>query len=193
MLSDDTNFEDELRTLLAAGRKIEAIKVYRENTGVGLKQAKDTVEALEQGKPLPSKEPVDSSFEGQIISLLGQNQKIAAIKLYREKTGVGLKEAKDAVEALEQGKPLPSREPVDSSFEGQIISLLEQGQKIGAIKLYREKTGVGLKEAKDFIDALAADRRISVPKGSGCLGILLLLILIPLAAIVLGCAVTYGG
>ena len=33
-----------------AGKKIEAIKLYRQQTGVGLKEAKDAVEALEQGE-----------------------------------------------------------------------------------------------------------------------------------------------
>ena len=36
----------ELTELLRAGRKIEAIKRYREQTGVGLKVAKDAVEGL---------------------------------------------------------------------------------------------------------------------------------------------------
>jgi ribosomal protein L7/L12 len=36
-----------------------------------------------------------------VIALLRRDQKISAIKLYREKTGVGLAEAKDAVERLE--------------------------------------------------------------------------------------------
>lgn len=88
--------------LLRAGRKIEAIKRYRELTGVGLKEAKDAVEALESGRSasLPPKSSVlrqvhDSEIEAQIRS----GHLIDAIKLYREKTGVGLKEAKDAVEA----------------------------------------------------------------------------------------------
>ena len=38
---------DEVRAHLAAGRKIQAIKAYREQTGAGLKDAKDAVEALE--------------------------------------------------------------------------------------------------------------------------------------------------
>ena len=88
--------------LLRAGRKIEAIKRYRELTGVGLKDAKDAVEALEAGRSasLPAKSSLlrqvnDSEIEQQIRS----GHLIDAIKLYREKTGVGLKEAKDAVEA----------------------------------------------------------------------------------------------
>ena len=34
--------------LIQAGRKIEAIKLYRELTGVGLAEAKDAVERLEE-------------------------------------------------------------------------------------------------------------------------------------------------
>ena len=42
-----------------------------------------------------------------------------------------------------------------------------QGQKkIQAIKLYRERTGIGLKEAKDFVEALAAKH--GVAPGGGC-------------------------
>ena len=43
MPTDDTNFEDELRDLMAAGRKIEAIKRYRAATGAGLADAKNAV------------------------------------------------------------------------------------------------------------------------------------------------------
>lgn len=36
----------EVQALVRDGKKIQAIKVYRERTGVGLKEAKDAVEAL---------------------------------------------------------------------------------------------------------------------------------------------------
>lgn len=38
--------------------------------------------------------------------------------------------------------------------DSQILVLLREGKKIEAIKLYREATGVGLKEAKDFVESL---------------------------------------
>ena len=38
----------------------------------------------------------------EIVNLLRQGRKIEAIKIYRERTKLGLKEAKDAVEALER-------------------------------------------------------------------------------------------
>jgi ribosomal protein L7/L12 len=42
----EPELHDVLR-LLREGKKIEAIKVYRERTGAGLKEAKDAVERLE--------------------------------------------------------------------------------------------------------------------------------------------------
>ncbi|MFJ9813703.1 ribosomal protein L7/L12 [Streptomyces sp. NPDC101151] len=37
---------DELAALVLEGKKIQAIKLYRETTGVGLKEAKEAVERL---------------------------------------------------------------------------------------------------------------------------------------------------
>ncbi len=36
----------------------------------------------------------------------------------------------------------------------KLMELVQSGQKIQAIKLYREQTGVGLKEAKDYVEGL---------------------------------------
>ena len=43
-------FDHEARRLASAGRKIEAIKFVREQTGLGLAEAKTYVEALEDGR-----------------------------------------------------------------------------------------------------------------------------------------------
>ena len=97
----------------------------------------------------------DDDLEERVRSLMDEGQKIEAIKLYRERTGAGLKDSKDAVEAIGRGQGPPSRQD-DRDFRDEVVSLLERGQKIGAIKLYRERTGVGLKEAKDAVEAIAA-------------------------------------
>jgi hypothetical protein len=39
---------EPIRALVMRGKKIEAIKLYREQTGLGLKQAKDYIDALER-------------------------------------------------------------------------------------------------------------------------------------------------
>jgi ribosomal protein L7/L12 len=96
-------------------RKISAIKAYREETGLGLKEAKDAVEAwLASGKQshgqpqLATFSPTQGVGGATPAPALSQHvkdiardpsRKIAAIKAYRDETGAGLKEAKDAVEA----------------------------------------------------------------------------------------------
>jgi ribosomal protein L7/L12 len=112
----------------------------------------------------------DAEGDADIALLLQQGRKIEAIRLYRERTGVGLKEAKDAVEAMGIGQEPPAVKAMDSSWESETVSLLERGQKIQAIKLYRERTGVGLREAKDAVERVAVEHGIATASGSGCLG-----------------------
>ncbi len=47
--NEETPFPDmdDVRDLLKRRRKIEAIKVYRQKTGAGLKEARDAVESME--------------------------------------------------------------------------------------------------------------------------------------------------
>ncbi len=44
--ASDSEWMAEARRLKESGNKIEAIKLYREHTGLGLKEAKDAVEGL---------------------------------------------------------------------------------------------------------------------------------------------------
>jgi ribosomal protein L7/L12 len=149
-----------IRALIDGGNKIAAIKRVRELTGMNLKEAKEYVESWQPTNAAPDltlsidSPPAADLQEVHRLTLHGQ--KIQAIKLYRELTGVGLKEAKDYVDALESGgqpvaaDPAPTR----SGDLAEVHALARQGQKIQAIKLYRELTGAGLKDAKDYIDRL---------------------------------------
>jgi ribosomal protein L7/L12 len=151
-----------IQTHIQARRTIEAIKAYRElYPDTGLKEAKEAVEAMEAGRWTPPIEPAgaaSSAGEGDSVAairaLLLAGNKIEAIKAYRERYGVGLKEAKDQVEAIERGVWQSPAAPSTVSDAPEIEHLLLAGQKIEAIKRYREQHGVGLKEAKDAIDAL---------------------------------------
>lgn len=128
----------------------------------------------------------DASLHAELQALLSEGRKLEAIRLYRERTGAGLMESKDAVEALARGEPPAEAGPMDSALQSEILSLLEQARKIEAIKLYRERTGAGLKEAKVAVEALAADRHVA-PSRSGCLGLVLLaVLLLAVAAVVAG-------
>lgn len=44
--------------------------------------------------------------------------------------------------------------PLETNENKEYIELLREGKKIQAIKLYRDKTGLSLRECKDFIDGL---------------------------------------
>ena len=118
---------------------------------------------------------MDEAFENEIRQLLASGDKIAAVKRYREETGVGLAEAKAAVESLEAGGSLTERvQPEDSDLTQQIVTLLGRGEKIEAVKLYRDRFRVGLKEAKEAVERIAEQNGIPASSGTGCLGVVLL-------------------
>jgi ribosomal protein L7/L12 len=121
------------------------------------------------------------AWKEELCRLIREGRKIDAIKLYREKTGVGLKEAKEAIEQLERGDASEAGEqPTGDDLERQIVELLKAGKKISAIKLYREQTSLGLKEAKDAVEGLAASHGIAPAARSGCFGAVALLVLVGL-------------
>ena len=88
-------------------------KSYRQQTGVGLAEAKAVIDAVARGDRLVGSgtvwaeavvapAPVASPREGvgaEIDTLIRAGQKIQAIKVHREAYGIGLKESKEAIEA----------------------------------------------------------------------------------------------
>jgi ribosomal protein L7/L12 len=171
-------WNQEIRALLGEGRKFQAIKLYRPRSGVRLRQAQEALEAIERGEPLSIPEMVDEPSERELAALPDQGQKIKAIKLYWARTGVRLKEAKDAVEAIQRGERLPEPETSDNSFHETLVSLLKQGRKIDSIKVFREVTGSGLKESKDAIESITARHELSGSQRTGCLGLTVLSLVI---------------
>lgn len=130
------------------------------------------------GAPIDSPPPqAREDLERQVRSLLARGQKLEAIKLYAESTGVRLMEAKDAVEATELGPGTESPVETVSDIEAELLRLLRSGKKLDAIKLYRHRTGVQLLEAKQAVESLAARHGI-VPSGRGCFGALATILVI---------------
>jgi ribosomal protein L7/L12 len=73
-------------------------------------------------------------------------------------------------------------QPTDQQIE-QITAALAAGRKIEAIKICREATGKGLKEAKDFTEALTAKlieedperyAKLAKRQGGGCASVVAL-------------------
>lgn len=70
------------------------------------------------------------------------------MKKFREVQAVKDEQAEQTKERLVSIPP---------ELKSELLVMLKAGQKIDAIKHYREKTGVGLAEAKDFIELLQKD------------------------------------
>jgi ribosomal protein L7/L12 len=118
---DDDAFRARVLREIEAGRKIEAIRIVRERTRLGLADAKALVDALAAGDDgvdlALARQSVgddvaqvaldDPELAAQLVLELAAGRKLEAIKLLRERTGLGLKEAKDAIEALEGDAPAP--------------------------------------------------------------------------------------
>jgi ribosomal protein L7/L12 len=166
----DARVLETIRLHLREGSKIRAIKTFVEMTGGTVDEGKQVVEAIMEGmsaeEEVESEELISFEWEGlageekqEIMVLLGRGEKIAAIKRYREMTGLGLKEAKEWIDRLEDSAtppPVPEGPPPISEGEwtNEVIELLRRNEKIHAIKLFRERTGLGLKEAKEKVDKL---------------------------------------
>lgn len=148
--------QDERVAQHLPNRKIEAIKAYREITGVGLKEAKDAVEYAianphKVGKGFNAL--AASMSDAGIRDLLDAGKFEEAVDAYRTFTGVDTFTARNAVETL-QRELTQSEMGSNSAADEQIRQALRDGKKIKAVKLYRQFYNVGLKEAKDAVDAM---------------------------------------
>lgn len=110
---------NSISELILAGQKIEAIKAYKEITGMGLRESKEFIDDLEAqlrrdypdfpqnlaSAPRPHRPSMGNIPEEdakKMTDFIFAGQKIAAIKMYKEGTGLGLKESKDVIDALEK-------------------------------------------------------------------------------------------
>ena len=85
------------------------------------------------------------------MELLATSPKIAAVKAYKDRTGVSLKAAKAAIDAV----PVPTSSIISTSLELTHAErqMVANGRPVSAIKAYRDRTGVDLMTAKASIDA----------------------------------------
>lgn len=150
------DLDARLKDLAADGKAIVAIKELRRETGMGLREAKEYVLGL---APDPPRRDVD-----HVQALVAQGKKIQAIKELRERTGMGLAEAKEYVERLAAEPPAHHENP---DHLARVRDLAASGKKIHAIKELRQHTGMGLAEAKAYVDALTATGEPPAPPREG--------------------------
>jgi len=99
-----------------------------------------------------------------IVARLGNMTVMELCDLTRElEAKWGVKAVPQAIEVPTNTVPTTPAEPEQTEFE-VIIESFEATAKMGAIKLVRELTGLGLKEAKDMIEAVPKTLKTDVAK-----------------------------
>lgn len=133
-----------VRDLVAAGKAIEAIKVVRATTGLGLAEAKAAVEAFVASH--------DAEHHGGALQQAGAWPHGAPDHI----SGGGVPLERMAADPGPAADPELASEAAD--FERHIVDVHASSGVIEAIKQYRALTGVGLAEAKSAVEAIVAKR-----------------------------------
>ena len=103
---------DEVRRVIARQARMFAVKIYREKTGAGPAEAQDAIERIRAGRaPQPAAAPPVGAEARAVGEALRAGNEIEAIRLYRAATGVGLNEAKAAIDAIVAEKRAGARPP----------------------------------------------------------------------------------
>ena len=123
----------EILSIWNSGSKVLAIKMLREQNGLGLAEAKQLLESADTGadaadSPLALNSAIPASAELRIHAAMASGNKLEAVKLLKEATGLGLAEAKERIDQAMQGEPLnleaalhqPSSPNAASSAPGEI-------------------------------------------------------------------------
>ena len=93
---------------------------------------------------------VEEKTEFDVILKSAGASKLGVIKVVRAATGLGLKDAKDLVDNC----PKTLKEAISKEDAEKLVAELKEAgaEKIKVIKVVREQTGLGLKEAKEVVD-----------------------------------------
>jgi ribosomal protein L7/L12 len=177
----------QIRRLIKAGNKIEAIKQFRNITDVGLAEAMAAVNALEAGTPITAAvrggAPKDlKQAEQAALAAIREGNMIEAIKRYRLHSKIGLKEAKDAVDALSVVHRTDGR--IDAKLARSLIAMVASGQTQEAITQLMSNKGYEEAEARTIIKSLGRLKAGGASCGAGCLKMLLVLIGLVVLAVV---------
>ena len=163
---------DRVEHFLGIEAEVEAVREAEER----LSQA-PAVSAISPNPPEPR--PSIEGLDLQLMRLLGQGEKVEAVTLCRRTLGSEMAEARAYVEELEEqleetrqhldAPPeketrspamLLDEEGVDpeeldeDQLHERLCALVSEDREVAAIKLYREATGAGLEEAREYIEEL---------------------------------------
>lgn len=122
-----TSFFDEIIHLVEGKMKLIAVKTLKDNTNLGLKEAKDLIDLIEAN--IHSKDI--------LTNILNQYFN----------TNINL--SSSPIQQASQNSEFGTKVSIDT-----ILDLIRQGKKIEAVKLVKDTDGFGLKESKDIVDAI---------------------------------------
>jgi len=94
---------NQIRRQVQAGRKLAAVKLYKDWTGSSLLTAKNNVERIQTGsevEPVGFASGLTDDVMDEILDALQRGKKLEAIKLYKASSGKMLMESKEFVEDL---------------------------------------------------------------------------------------------
>lgn len=155
-----TDQKRELERLVASGNKLEAIKQFRNMADVGLAEAKAFIDALEPGGHRASAHEATPrnlrSAEEAALAAIRDGNLIEAIKRYRQQSRVGLKEARDAVEALSLTNRTEGR--VNAKLARSLIELMAAGNREQALTQLMSNSGLDDTEARAVLKSISGVR-----------------------------------
>jgi ribosomal protein L7/L12 len=104
-------------------------------------------------------EPVQTDVEAEVRMLVDFGNNAEAIRVLQKKIGFDLQDAKAVVSQMGHGTPLrvlssDSTATTESGPDAEARQLVSDGKLITAITLVREQKGLGLKEAKAYVERL---------------------------------------
>ncbi|WP_203596918.1 ribosomal protein L7/L12 [Actinomadura bangladeshensis] len=137
--------------LIGRGQYIPAIKLVREATGLGLKDAKEYVDGL-KGEVLARQVPPE--VEAKVRALLAEGKVKPAVAMVRVETALVRQAAKDYVDAVQKGFVAPP--PVDGggTLADRARAFRRAGDYESAVAVVCAETGMGRDEAMRFVEAL---------------------------------------
>lgn len=181
--------KDELLGLIHHGQKIIAVKRYREITGVGLQEALYAVTRLAEVEAsgggtrtealvhVPSPLAIDpkrlKEAEAAAMEALRAGNVMEATKRYRRHTGLGLKEAKEAIDVLSVVHRSNGR--INAKLAHAVMEKVFAGKKEEALTLVMSNAGYDDTEARALIKNIGKMRLSASSCAGGCLRMIIAL------------------
>ncbi len=106
----------------------------------------------------------DALEDETVQSAMASGNKIEAIKRYRQLTGLGLKESKDAIDYAMLHPNERGQKKKKAAYDAQdagIRDLIVEGQLDEAVEIYQKFAGVDAYTARDAVDEIARDIHLS--------------------------------